>query len=100
MKKHYIGALIFIVLLQTAKSQSFSRPNEWKKFRREVYFSTGTANFLGDLGGRNKKGTDYSPADLNLSQSRSAFGLGARYRLLKHVNVAAQLSEGECIGQI
>jgi hypothetical protein len=73
-------------------SQSFMRPNEWKKFRRELFVTMGTANFLGDLGGRDQKGTDYSPADLNFSQTRTAFGVGARYKLERVVNAAAKFS--------
>ncbi len=68
------------------------RPNEWKKYKREVFFTMGTSNFLGDLGGRNKQGTDYSPADINFNQSRAAIGFGARYKLARAVNVAAKFS--------
>lgn len=68
------------------------RPNEWKKYKREVFVSVGTSNFLGDLGGQKGNGKDYSPADLNFSQSRTAFGIGARYKLKRVVNVAAKFS--------
>lgn len=68
------------------------RPNEWKKYKREVFVTMGTANFLGDLGGRSGEGRDYSPADLNFSQSRTAFGFGARYKLKRSVNVLGKFS--------
>jgi hypothetical protein len=84
--------LIFQVSVLTVSSQSFMRPNEWKKYRREVFVTLGTANFLGDLGGRDKQGTDYSPADLDFSQTRTAFGAGGRYKLERYANVAAKLS--------
>lgn len=74
-----------------AFSQQFLRPQDWKKYKKEVFFSTGTANFLGDLGGRPKQGTDYSPADLNFNQTRTAFGVGARYRITKKISVAGKL---------
>jgi hypothetical protein len=73
-------------------SQAFMRPNEWKKYKREIFISMGTTNFLGDLGGRAGKGTDYSPVDMNFNQSRTAFGFGARYKLKRSVNVAGKFS--------
>jgi hypothetical protein len=83
----------FIVLLLfvagSILSQNFIRPNEWKKYRREVYVTAGAANFLGDLGGLNKVGTDYSPVDMEFTQTRTAFGLGYRYKIAKWFNVAA-----------
>jgi hypothetical protein len=68
------------------------RPSEWKKFKREVFVTMGSANFLGDLGGRDRIGTDYSPADLDFSQTRTAFGFGGRYKLDRVVNVAGKFS--------
>lgn len=68
------------------------RPNEWKKYKREVFVSMGTSNFLGDLGGQKGDGKHYSPADLNFNQSRTAFGIGARYKLRRSVNVAGKFS--------
>jgi hypothetical protein len=84
--------LTFILVAFLGSSQSFLRPSEWKKYRREVFVSIGTANFLGDLGGRDKEGTDYSPADLDFSQTRTAVGLGGRYKLGRPINVVAKFS--------
>lgn len=78
---------LFIVAGQ-ALAQSF-RPGDWKRYRKEVYVSMGSAHFLGDLGGRDRTGTDFSPADMDLNQSRTAFGAGFRYRLEKWLNVSA-----------
>jgi hypothetical protein len=79
---------LFILISTQAFSQQFLRPQDWKKYKKEIYFSTGTSNFLGDLGGRPRDGSDYSPADLNFNQSRTAFGVGFRYRLTKIFNVS------------
>lgn len=90
MRVSFIGFLILLSHLVSA--QAFLRPSEWKKYRRELFVSMGSANFLGDLGGRDRAGTDYSPADLDFSQTRTAFGLGARYRATRQINVAGKLS--------
>lgn len=83
---------VFLFLVLNHQSQTFMRPSEWKKYRREVFVTMGSAHFLGDLGGRDKAGTDYSPVDLDLSQTRTAFGAGARYKLDRIVNAAAKFS--------
>lgn len=68
------------------------RPNEWKKYKREVFVTLGTSNFLGDLGGKLKDGRDYSPADINFNQSRLAVGFGGRYKIKRWANVAGKFS--------
>lgn len=85
-------ALLLLFFSYAVQAQNFMRPNEWKKYKREVFVSLGTSNFLGDLGGQSGKGKDYSPADLNFSQSRTAIGFGARYKLQRSVNVAAKFN--------
>jgi len=91
MKRSFI-LLLFSFFWYAVEAQSFMRPNEWKKYKRELFVSVGTSNFLGDLGGQKGKGKDYSPADLNFSQSRTAFGIGGRYKLKRSVNVSAKFN--------
>lgn len=73
-------------------AQNFSRPGDWKKWRKELYISAGTSNFLGDLGGRDRIGTDYSPVDLDFPVTKSAFGLGYRYKLQRWLNVSSKFN--------
>ncbi len=80
MKRPIFLIFLFSFFWYATEAQSFMRPNEWKKYKRELFVSVGTSNFLGDLGGQKGKGKDYSPADLNFNQSRTAFGVGARYK--------------------
>jgi hypothetical protein len=82
-------SIFFALIVIAGQAQNFARPNDWKKFRKEVYVGVGAANFLGDLGGLNKVGTDYSPVDLEFVETRTAFGLGYRYKLAKWLNVSA-----------
>lgn len=84
--------MLFCYFVYNSEAQSFMRPNEWKKYRKEVFFTLGTSNFLGDLGGRSKKGSDYTPLDLNFNQSKLAIGIGGRYKLERWMNVAAKFS--------
>jgi hypothetical protein len=90
--KRQILLFTFLFFILGIKAQNFTRPNEWKKYKREVFVTLGTSNFLGDLGGKAKEGRDYSPADLNFNQSRVAFGFGGRYKVQRWANVVAKFS--------
>ncbi|MGZ3921077.1 MAG: hypothetical protein ACXVNO_07890 [Bacteroidia bacterium] len=91
MRRSFI-LLILYVIVYPLSSQNFSRPGDWKKYRKEVFITMGTANFLGDLGGRNKVGTDYSPIDLNFQETRTSFGLAYRYKLQRWLNIASKFN--------
>ncbi len=58
--------------------------NAWKKERHEIYLGGGISNFLGDLGGKDRIGTDYSYADLEFSLTRPSATLGYRYRISRN----------------
>jgi hypothetical protein len=79
--------IFFLGITTNLFAQGYSRAGDWKKYRNEVFVSMGTSQFLGDLGGRDRTGTHYSPADINFSQTRTAFGAGFRYRVQKWFNV-------------
>jgi hypothetical protein len=91
MNRHFL-VIIIILAAFLAESQSFMRPNEWKKYRREIFVTVGSSHFLGDLGGRDREGTDYSPLDLDFGQTRSAAAAGGRFKLDRALNVAAKIS--------
>lgn len=84
--------LILTFVSLSSLAQKYSRPSEWTKYRKEYFVSVGTSEFLGDLGGGSGNGKHYSPADLNLGQTRTAFGLGARYKLKRWMNVTGKFN--------
>jgi len=88
IKKVLLG-LIIVCSASTVQAQNFIRSNEWKKYRREFYIGIGAANFLGDLGGLNKIGTDHSLVDLELSQTGISAGLGYKYKIQKWLNIVS-----------
>jgi hypothetical protein len=63
------------------KNTNFTTSDYWKGQRKEFFFGIGATNFLGDLGGLNRVGTDYSFMDLEWSATRMSGHLGYRYRL-------------------
>ncbi len=90
--KNIIFLFLSILFANLAHSQGFARPNAWKKLRKEVTLQIGGSGFLGDLGGRNRTGTDFSPADLEIALTRPAVSAGFRYKLNKNINVHSSLN--------
>lgn len=48
--------------------------------KHEIFFALGGTQFLGDLGGRNRVGTQKSIVDLDFNSTRMGFGFGYRFR--------------------
>lgn len=86
--KKVLVALALVSNVNTSQAQNFIRSNEWKKYRKEIYIGIGAANFLGDLGGLDRIGTDFSIVDLELSQTGISAGLGYKYKLAKWFNIS------------
>ena len=86
--KNYILAFLLSTgfSVNTLYSQALARPNAWKKYRKEVIVSVGASGFLGDLGGRNTIGKDFSPVDLEFAATRPAVSAAFRYKLNKNIN--------------
>lgn len=92
-KTGYYFILFFtLVCCDYIIGQGYVRPNAWKKFRREVVLQVGAAGFLGDLGGRDQTGTDYSPVDLEFALTRPAISGGYRMKFNKNVNWYSSLN--------
>ena len=86
--KNYILVLIISggFSINSLYSQALARPNAWKKYKREVQIQIGGSGFLGDLGGRDQIGKDYSPVDLEIATTRPAVSAAFRYKLNKNIN--------------
>jgi hypothetical protein len=83
---------LFLFLLQSVFSQNFSRVNDWKKYRKEVQVQVGASGFLGDLGGLDRIGTNFSPVDLELALTRPAISVAYRYKFSKFFNIHSSLN--------
>jgi hypothetical protein len=89
MNRLIIVITFVLVSFQYSFGQFYGRPGDWKKYRHEYFVSMGSSHFLGDLGGRDRVGTDFSPADLDFGMTRTAMGLGYRYRIQKWFNASS-----------
>ncbi len=87
------GVIILILCFITSNltfSQSSSR---WKRMRYEVFYGLGATNFLGELGGANREGTNFV-RDLEFAMTRPLFSLGVRYRITETIATKTMLSYG------
>ena len=88
MKKRLLGyTLLLLCIASVTSAQS------WKRYRREIVYSAGATNFLGDLGGANQIGTNFVK-DLELSLTRPAVGIGYRYRLDRRQSLRGTIQAG------
>jgi hypothetical protein len=84
MKKTIILSLILIVFADyLAEAQRGS--TRWKRMRYELVYGLGGSNFLGELGGANKIGTDFV-RDLEFSLTRPMGMVGMRYKIRENIS--------------
>ena len=75
-----------IVFLTTASAMSFAQTSNfntqrnWSFQKKEITLGLGGTNFLGDLGGANGVGTDYSVKDWDFPSTSLGSSLAYRYR--------------------
>jgi hypothetical protein len=62
--------------------------------KKEIFFTVGATQFLGDLGGRDQIGTQKSLADLDWNMTRMGIGGGFRYRFHPIWATSTQLYAG------
>jgi hypothetical protein len=61
-------------------SSNFNSNKNWTANKREVFFSVGGTQVLGDLGGRDRIGTQKSLVDWDWAAMRFGGSIGYRYR--------------------
>jgi hypothetical protein len=80
--KTTILSLLVITSLNISISQqsNFNTQRNWSKNKKEISFGLGATQFLGDLGGRDQEGTDYSLVDLDIHSTSLNVFVAYRYR--------------------
>jgi hypothetical protein len=73
--------ILFICIQSNLFAQYFNHTNSWKSQRREYTFAGGVSNYMGDLGGLDRKGTNWFLFDLEVSQFKYGFMGSYRYNL-------------------
>ena len=88
--KRGIFLLVFSVTVLSLSAQRYGR---WRRMRYEVIYAVGGTNFLGELGGANREGSDFL-RDFEVSQTRPLAQIGMRYKLYRDLAVKGILTVG------
>jgi len=92
--RHTICLVLFLSLIPMfAEAQLFRNSNHWKQYRNEWSLAIGTTGFLGELGGRNRAGSDLF-WDLEFNQSHLAAAGYYRYFITEKTAITGSFSYG------
>ena len=87
LKKIILNIVVVLIWTNT-------NAQDWRFLRNEVSFGIGASNFLGELGGRDRIGTNKSPVDLEFSMTRPTFSANYRYKINPWFMVRGGLTYG------
>ena len=92
----YISSLILLLTTSLAFGQhtNFNTQRNWSLNKKEVMFGVGATQFLGDLGGRDRIGKDYSLADMDWPSTGVGGMVGFRYRFHPYWATTSSLNVG------
>lgn len=94
MKYSILTIITLASLVAFAQPTNFNTQRNWSMNKKELLIGFGATNFLGDLGGANKVGTDYSLKDLDLPSTSFGGALGFRYRFHPYYATTTMLNIG------
>lgn len=84
--------VVIMCSLSYAQPSNFNSSSDWSMNKKEVMINIGASQFLGDLGGADAIGTDYSLRDLNWPSTLGNIGVGYRYRFHKFFATTTMLN--------
>lgn len=92
----YLTCLVLLFATSAAFSQhtNFNTQRNWSLNKKEILFGGGATQFLGDLGGRNQVGKDYSLADLDWPATSWNGMAGFRFRFHPYWATTTTLNVG------
>ena len=90
----FFSILLITPILFSQNGGGFGNSKNWSLNKHEIYFSVGTSQFLGDLGGLNKQGSQNSLVDLDFSSTRIGGGIGYRFRFHPRWATSTQIHLG------
>ncbi len=73
---------------------NFNTQKNWSLNKKEILFGIGVTQFTGDLGGRDKIGTDFSLVDIDFPATNIGGMIGYRYRFHPHFATTTSLNIG------
>jgi hypothetical protein len=94
MKFTILAITILAANLALAQPTNFNTQRNWSMNKKELMIGLGATSFLGDLGGANQNGTDYSLKDLDFPSTGFGGSIGYRYRFHPYYATSTILNIG------
>lgn len=94
MKYTTLAIITLAANLAFAQPTNFNTQRNWSMNKKELLFGLGATGFLGDLGGANQVGTDYSIKDLDFPSTGFGGLIGFRYRFHPYYATTTTLNIG------
>jgi hypothetical protein len=94
MNKILTTFLLLFVTIPFYFGQYFNTQRNWSMNKKELVFGLGATGFLGDLGGADKIGTDFSPKDYDFKSTNVGGSIGFRYRFHPYYSTTSMLNFG------
>ncbi len=88
---------ILTIFLMFATISLVAQTGDWRRYRHELVFGAGTAEFMGDLGGGKGVGTHFVK-DFDIQAGRWAFMLGYGYKLTDRFALRTAIYYGRVFG--
>jgi hypothetical protein len=86
--------LLLFTSVSFAQHTNFNTQRNWSLNKKEIMFGIGATQFLGDLGGRDMVGKDYSLVDLDLPSTHIGGMVGYRFRFHPYWATTSSLNIG------
>jgi hypothetical protein len=92
----YISLTILSIVstLSFGQGSNFNTQRNWAMNKKEISIGLGATSFLGDLGGANQIGTDYSLKDLDFNSTHIGGSLSYRYRFHPYYATSTMINLG------
>lgn len=94
MKYFSLTIITAISAFSIAQSSNFNTQRNWAMNKKEISLGLGATQFLGDLGGANQIGTDYSLKDIDFASTSFGGSLSFRYRFHPYYATSTMLNIG------
>lgn len=92
-----LAIALLLLLTSEVYSQTFMNPNAWRKYRHEIMIGGGASNFLGELGGRDRIGTNFV-WDLEFPKTRTGTQFIWLYYVAANKAIRTNLRYGQLAG--
>lgn len=94
MKYISLSIITLFSTLSFSQGSNFNTQRNWAMNKKEISLGLGVTQFLGDLGGANRIGTDYSLRDLDFPSTSLGGSLSYRYRFHPYYATSTMLNIG------